>query len=200
MYNYNPNVKPGCEPCLVMINAERKQICEKLNDFCQKTIELEGGMEDTARKYFEKMLELIDVATLLDIMTNEEHEEFYMKTHKFFSGIQIQIFHLNELTTHHFEEYGVLDLILVYKINIQETLNENLELYRGEKTIPMTKIDKNRFLMANESILNFAKEFGILKDEDCKKARDIINEHKRNKVKDKKIIFIPEEYYQKIID
>ena len=68
-----------------------------------------------AKYYFEKILALCDIATTMDILSNEEREFVYEEIHKFFSGIQIQHFDFQPLTTHHFEEHSVMDLILIYK-------------------------------------------------------------------------------------
>ena len=181
------------ERCLVMINNERKQIAEKLNSYCVKTIELKEGNEQIARKHFDNMLAMVDVATMLDILSNEEHEKCYEDIHCFFSGVQIQQFNFPELHEHHFADKGILDLIMIYKINMQEKMNEILKMYR--ETSNVHQIDKNGYINACESILSFAKEFSLLKDEEINDARTIINEHRKNKIKKEKIIYIPEHFY-----
>lgn len=199
---YKAPYKPPIEQsCLIAINHQRNTICEKLNDKCYETMALKGGNEEQARKYYYKMLQLVDVATMLDILTNDERELFYDKIHQFFSGIQIQLFELLPLSTHHFEDYSVIDLILVYKINIQEKINENLRLYREFDKEKFADMNKKDLLSACENILEFAKDFSFLKEEEIKTARDIISNHRKNKEisKDKeKIIYVPENFYTKV--
>lgn len=192
----NPSFEQGC---LVVINNQRNIICEKLNDKCYETMALKGGNKEQARKYYNNMLMLCDVATMLDIITDKEREDFYDRIHKFFSGIGIEPFSLPVLTTHHFDNYSVIDLILVYKINIQEKINENLKLYREFDKEKFADMDKKDLLSACENILDFAREFSFLKNEELINARSIISDYKKNKTtKKEKVIFIPENFYTKI--
>lgn len=203
MHN-RPFGKSPIEPsCLIAINHQRNTIVEMLNTKCYETMLLKGGNEEQARKYYEKMLQLCDVATMLDIITNQEREIFYDKIHKFFSGIQIDEFFLSELTTHYFQSYSVMDLILVYKINIQEKINENLRIYRDFDNYQHEGVQKENFLTACEGILEFAKDFNFLNNDDVKKAREIINFHKKHQKipQDKeKIIYVPENFYTTVIE
>ena len=185
--------------CLTLINNQRKTIANRLNELCQMTIELESGQENLARKFFLEMCGLIDVSAMLDVITPEEHEAFYNNTHLFFSGVGIEMFALEDLSEHHFSHYTVLDCILVYKINMQERMNEALKNYR-EFDGNELGLDKSGYIRACENIIHFGKMFAILKEDEQQKALKIIKQHKNNAVKDKKIIFVPEAFYEKVED
>ena len=142
--NFNCGPKhPQEESCLKMIKNFRKQVQEYQNQCLQDTVYLEGGNEEKAKKKYFKMLNFLDVSTMLDILADEEREEAYNKIHRFFSGLEIEIFDFPEIQGHYFNElgYSVLDLVLVYKVNVQERLNENLRIYREFKTL-----NEERFL------------------------------------------------------
>ena len=183
--------------CLKMINSQRKTIANRLNELCRNTMALDEGHIQEARAYFEEMCGLIDVSAMLDVITDEEHSTFYENTHMFFSGLPIPEFELNDLEHHHFEEYTVLDCVLVYKINIQERLNEALKNYR-EFNENVIGLDKSGYIRACENMVHFGKMFAILKEDEQEKALKIIHQHKNNAIKEHKIIFVPEAFYEKI--
>ena len=92
-----------------------------------------------------------------------------------------------------------MELIIVYKINIQEKINENLKLYREFDKEKFADMDKKDLLSACDNILDFAREFSFLKNEELVNARSIISDYKKNKTtKKEKVIFIPENFYTKI--
>ena len=185
--------------CLMTINHQRFKIAQKLNDNLLDTIHLKGGNEEKARKIYEDCLAIINIGTMLHLLTSEEHDFAYEEVYKFFSGIKIAYFDFPELKEHDLQEKTVLDFLLIQKIEIQEQLNLNLKGYHNfsqkERDEGYRQTD---YLIANERILNFAKEFSILKTEEIHKAKEILSEHRHNKTKDKKIIFIPENLYTKI--
>ncbi len=192
---------PFEDGCLMVINNQRKTVTEKINWYCYETVRLKEGNVEKAKYYFEKILALCDIATTMDILTNEEREFIYEEIHKFFSGIQIQHFDFQPLTTHHFEEHSVMDLILIYKINLQEKINESLKLYREYDKEKQPEVDREGYMVACNELLEFAKDFYLLQDSDLRTARDIISANKKNKnvpIDKQKVIFVPEHFYTKI--
>lgn len=184
---------------LFTINSQRKRVAEKLNNYLTYTVALKGGNEEKARTIFEDCLATINIASMLDILTNEEHDMAYQTIYDFFSGKRVCYFVFEDLTEHYFADKTTLDLMLLQKINIQEQLNINLQGYRefGEKQ-KEEGYRKPDYLIANERMVNFASEFGILKENEVLNAKEIIKKCRKNDFSDKKIIFVPENFYEKI--
>ena len=94
-----------------------------------------------------------------------------------------------------------IDLIMIYKINLQEKINESLKMYREYDKEKTPDIDKNGYIVACDELLEFAKDFYLLQDKDLKMARDIISANKKGKnipIDKQKVIFIPEHFYTKL--
>lgn len=196
--NVNPNSKDGS--CLTMINNLRKQVAETLNNSLNKAVALEGGNQQLARKIFESMLNCVDVSTMLDVLTDLEREESYEKIHMFFSGMEISIFNFEPVETHHFEKlnYTVLDLVFVYKVNIQERINENLKCYREYNRNADNMFNRDQYLNACYNILSYCEKFKVLTDKEIRDAESILNAHKKKNFKKTEIIYIPKNLYSKI--
>jgi hypothetical protein len=196
--NFYPKQKE--ESCLAMINNLRKQISQILNDCFHEAVTLEGGNEPAAKKIFNNMLSYVDVSTMLDVITDSEREESYEKIHSFFSGIEVTIFDFEPLKTHHFEKlnYTVLDLVFVYKVNIQERINENLKAYREYNRNADNLFSRELYLEACYGILQYCKHFSLLTEKELTNTRNILDAHKKNKFNQHEIIYIPKNMYSKI--
>lgn len=181
---------------IVIVNMLRKKLTEKVN---AKIKALNTHREDvsTEQQYIEYICGVTAVANALDIISDAEYAAFVDNLLVIQNGLEIDPVNFDRIEEHYCKSYGFTETSLVFKINLQERLNENFARYTAP-LVSAESFDKSDVLEANELIISFGKEFELLNASDYKKAVDMLEAYKKGDTSQKKLILVPENFYTKL--
>lgn len=170
-----------------LINSIRKRLSEKIaSDVTNIT-----DIDDT----FNVLTGYMAVANALDIITDKEYNDATADLYHYLTGLKDDIVAFDDIIKHYTAESTIQETMLVFKINLQEHLNENFAKYR-QHTV-MNEYSKNDLLSANDLFLTFGLMFNIISNKEFDQAKKVMAEYIKDKPKTEKIIWVPEALYTK---
>ena len=185
--------------CIVTINVQRRGIADKIESIFKKTVELSENNMSISEENFFDCLALVNIGNALDLITDNERIAATDKISDFFSGKPVSKIEFPDIKQHYMSNYTVLDFILIEKINIQERINDNIKGYMNFNVADKAEgYEKDDYIFASKRMLNFAKGFSIINDKEYSKALSIIEKIGKNNFENKKIVFVPENFYTKV--
>ncbi len=193
----NKNVTMTDIKGIIVVNMFRKKLTQKLNRMLQ---EVNNDTRKTPEKLqfaFDKMSGVCAVANCLDIISDIEYQsacQILVELLTTDSGNEISFEKVEE---HYCKDYGFAETNVVFKINLQERLNDNFARFTTAGSV-LSMFSIEDLLAANTLILEFGREFEILKKEEFEKGMDMLRNYKKGNYTPDKIIFIPEEFYTRL--
>lgn len=182
---------------LLIVNMFRKKLTDKVDADMQAVCKLKPGENAKAQELFERISGRLAVADALDIITDAEYEAACSTLMALFSQQPVEAIEFGKLTEHYCKDYAMDETQVVFKVNVQERLNENFARCRQANIILMAYSDKD-CLDANELIVSFAREFEIIRQDEYDKAMKMIKDYRAGKKTPDEFLMVPKQFYTKL--
>lgn len=182
---------------LLIVNMFRKKLTDKVNHEIKRVCELTAEEMDKGEALFNRISGLLAVANALDIITDAEYEGSCETLIALFSNKPIEFVSFDKLEEHYVKEYALNETQVVFKVNVQERLNENFERCRQPSIVLNAYADKD-CLDANELIASFAREFEIIRQDEFDKIMKMIKNYRAGKKAPDEFIMVPKQFYSKL--
>lgn len=182
---------------LLIVNMFRKKLTDKVDADMQAVCKLNANEAAKAQALFERISGRLAVADALDIITDEEYERACSTLMALFQRQPVDAITFDKLTEHYCKNYAMDETQVVFKVNVQERLNENFARCRQSHIVLMTYTDKD-CLDANELITSFAREFEIIRQDEFEKAMKMIQDYRAGKKTPDEFIMVPKQLYTKL--
>ena len=181
---------------LLIVNMFRKKLTDKITSDIEDVCKLTVNESKKAQMLFERMSGRLAVADALDIITDEEYESACNTLIMLFQNQSIAPIVFDKTEHHYCKDYAMDETQVVFKVNVQERLNENFN--RCHQNNLLTVYTAKDCLDANELIASFAREFEIIRQDEFEKIMAMINDYRAGKMKSKEFLMVPKEFYIKL--
>lgn len=182
---------------MVVVNMLRHRLEEKIENEMRRAGESGKKRLDAeaVNQLFWKLSGYLAVAMSIDIITEAEYQMSCNLLIEAMEGGAMRAPRFAKMEEHYLKDAGFNEASIVFKINIQERLNENFE--RCQHPTVLVEYTSEDALKANELMIEFGKEFALLKADEFTKAQAMIQDYRNGKMDTKAIFFIPQEFYTK---
>lgn len=182
---------------LLIVNMFRKKLTDKITNDIKDVCKLTVNESKKAQVLFERMSGRLAVADALDIITDEEYENACNALMMLFNNQPIEPIVFSKTEHHYCKEYAMDETQVVFKVNVQERLNENFARCRQPNMILMAYTAKD-CLDANELIASFAREFEIIRKDEFEKVMKMIKDYRAGKMEPEDFLMVPKQFYAKL--
>lgn len=182
---------------LLIVNMFRKKLTDKVDADMQAVCKLQADETTKAQELFERISGRLAVADALDIITDDEYEQACSTLMALFQCQPVNAITFDKLTEHYCKDYAMDETQVVFKVNVQERLNENFARCHQTHILLMAYSDKD-CLDANELIVTFARDFEIIRQDEFDKAMQMIRDYRAGKKTPDEFIMVPKQLYTKI--
>ena len=182
---------------LLIVNMFRRKLTEKIDADLQAVCKLQTHETAKAQELFERISGRLAVADALDIITDEEYEAACSTLMALFQNQPIEKIEFGKIEQHYCKDYALDETQVVFKVNVQERLNENFARCRQPHILLMAYSDKD-YLDANELITTFARDFEIIRQDEFDKAMAMIADYRAGKKTPDEFLMVPKQFYQKL--
>ncbi len=182
---------------LLIVNMFRKKLTDKIDADLQSVCKLQAHETAKAQELFECISGRLAVADALDIITDEEYEQACNILVALFQNQPVEAIEFGKLTEHYCKDYAMDETQVVFKVNVQERLNENFARCRMPHLVLMAYSEKD-CLDANELITTFARDFEIIRQDEYDKAMQMIKDYRAGKRTPDEFIMVPKQLYTKL--
>lgn len=182
---------------LLIVNMFRKKLTDKVDADMQAVCKLKANETAKAQELFERISGRLAVADALDIITDEEYEHACSTLMALFQRQPVDAIAFDKLAEHYCKDYAMDETQVVFKVNVQERLNENFTRCRQPHILLMAYSDKD-CLDANELIVTFARDFEIIRQDEFDKAMKMIRDYRSGKKMPDEFIMVPKQLYTKL--
>lgn len=182
---------------LLIVNMFRKKLTDKINEDIQAVCQLQAGDNKKAQELFERISGRLAVADALDIITDDEYEKACSTLLALFQNQPVEAIEFGKITEHYCKDYAMDETQVVFKVNVQERLNENFARCRQPHIALMMYSDKD-CLDANEMIVIFARDFEIIRKDEFEKAMAMIKSYRAGKKTPDEFLMVPKQFYTKL--
>ena len=158
---------------MVVVNMLRHRLEEKIENELRRAGET-GRKKLTAEainQLFWKLSGYLAVAMSIDILTEAEYQMSCNLLMESMEGNALRAPRFAKIEEHYLKDAGFNEASIIFKINIQERLNENFD--RCQHPTVLVEYTSEDALKANELIIEFGKEFGLIKADEFTKAQAI---------------------------
>lgn len=193
----NKNVTMTDIKGIIVVNMFRKKLTQKLNRMLRDVNNNPHKTPEKMQDAFDKMSGVCAAANCLDIISDIEYQsacQILVELLTTDSGNEIAFEKVEE---HYCKDYGFAETNVVFKINLQERLNDNFARFATAGSV-LSAFSVEDLIAANTLILEFGREFEILKKEEFEKGMEMLRSYKQGNYTPDKIIFIPEEFYTRL--
>lgn len=182
---------------LLIVNMFRKKLTDKVDADLQAVCKLGPNEQQKAQELFERLSGRLAVADALDIITDGEYEDACNALMALFQNQPIDRIEFGKLDHHYCQDYALDETQVVFKVNVQERLNENFERCRQQHILLMAYSPKD-CLDANELIASFAREFEIIRKDEFEKIMEMIKNYRAGNTTPDEYLMVPKQFYQKL--
>lgn len=182
---------------LLIVNMFRKKLTDKIDSDIKEVCTLAANEAEKAQSLFERMSGRLAVADALDIITDEEYENACNMLMLLFNNQPIEPIVFGKTEYHYCKDYAMDETQVVFKVNVQERLNENFARCRQPNMILMAYTAKD-CLDANELIASFAREFEIIRKDEFEKIMAMIKDYRAGKTDPAEFLMVPKQFYTKL--
>ncbi len=182
---------------MVVVNMLRHRLEEKIENEMRRAGETGRKKLDAEaiNQLFWKLSGYLAVAMSIDILTEAEYQMSCNLLMEAMEGNALRAPRFAKIEEHYLKDAGFNEASIIFKINIQERLNENFD--RCQHPTVLVEYTSEDALKANELIIEFGKEFGLIKADEFAKAKAMIQAYRNGNMEPKAIFFIPQEFYTK---
>lgn len=182
---------------LLIVNMFRKKLTDKVEEDMRAVCQLKPNENTKAQLLFERISGRLAVADALDIITDEEYENACQMLMALFSNQPIGKIEFGKIEHHYCKDYAMDETQVVFKVNVQERLNENFARCRQPNIILMAYSDKD-CLDANELIIRFAREFEIIRQDEFEKGMQMVSDYRAGNKTPDEFLMVPKQFYTKL--
>lgn len=182
---------------LLIVNMFRKKLTDKVDEDMRAVCKLKADEATKAQELFERISGRLAVADALDIITDDEYERACSTLMALFQRQPVDAIVFDKITEHYCKDYAMDETQVVFKVNVQERLNENFARCRQSHILLMA-YSKEDCLNANELITTFARDFEIIRQDEFEKAMKMIQDYRSGKKTPDEFIMIPKQLYTKL--
>lgn len=181
---------------LLIVNMFRKKLTDKIASDIKDVCKLTVNEAKKAQVLFERISGRLAVADALDIITDEEYESACNTLIMLFQNQPIAPIVFDKTEYHYCKDYAMDETQVVFKVNVQERLNENFNRCRQNNLL--TVYTTKDCLDANELIASFAREFEIIRKDEFEKIMAMIKDYRAGKMESKEFLMVPKQFYTKL--
>lgn len=182
---------------LLIVNMFRKKLTNKIKPQIDEMASLTESDTEKANELFEQVSGQLAVADALDIITDEEYADACDALISLFQNNPIAPIVFGKLTTHYCKDYDLDETRVVFKVNVQERVNENFARCR-QHNLTIAPYSAQDCLDANTLIITFAREFEILRKDEYDKAMKMIKDYRAGKMEPDDFLMVPKQFYTKL--
>ena len=182
---------------LFIVNMFRKKLTDKITSDIKDVCKLTVNESKKAQVLFERISGRLAVADALDIITDEEYENACNALMMLFNNQPIEPIVFGKTEHHYCKDYAMDETQVVFKVNVQERLNENFARCRQPNMILMAYTAKD-CLDANELIASFAREFEIIRKDEFENVMKMIKDYRAGKMEPEDFLMVPKQFYTKL--
>lgn len=182
---------------IAVVNMLRQKLSKKINSLLQEVEDTQNVTPEKLQAAFDQTTGVCAVANCLDIISDDEYQAACETLIELLTTKQGNAIAFENVEEHYCQDYSIAETNVVFKINIQERLNDVFARFTSTGSV-LSAFKTEELINANTLILDFGKDFEILKKEEYERGMKMLDSYKKGNYTPDKIIFIPEEFYTKL--
>ena len=182
---------------IVVVNMLRTKLTSKIETDIKAVCNLQPNEINKSEELFNSISGRLAVANALDIISDEEYEDACRTLILLYQNQPIAPIKFGVIEQHYCKDYGFDETRVVFKVNVQERLNENFARCQTPNMVLSNFTDED-CLNANELIASFAREFELITQNEFDKIKCMIQDYRNNKKEPKEFLMVPKQFYTKL--